>query len=173
MRPKENILLKLLDKSGHKLHGMLYRLTLDEDAAEDLMQELFIRLCELKQPQKIKNLEAYACRIAINLAFDRRRKQRSFTSIPEQFTDRRIQSVDFRLLQKEQLTKTLEAVDKLSDLTRECIVLRHIEQMDYDRIAERMNKSQQQIRGICSKGIQRVREILNAHPTISFKESIK
>ena len=172
MNKKQLLLLKFLEESGPRLHGMLTRLTLDETVAEELMQELFIRLFEIENLEKIENLQAYACRIAINLAFDRRRKQRSFVGISEGQIDHRTPQVDFQLIQHEQLQQILSAAEQLSGLTRECFVLRHIEQLDYDQIAKRTDKTPQQVRGLCSRGIQRIRQILNNQNASFYKEAI-
>jgi hypothetical protein len=48
-------LLEFLESSGPGLHALLTRLTLREDAAEDLMQELFIRLSKSKAFEKARN----------------------------------------------------------------------------------------------------------------------
>lgn len=171
MNKKQIYLLRFLEQSGPRLHGLLLRLTLDETAAEELMQEVFIRLFEIKRLEKIENLHAYACRIAINLAFDRRRQQRPFLQIPESRPDRRIPNVAHRLMQNEEITKILNAAQALSGLTRECFVLRYVEQMEYAEIAERTRKNQKQVRALCSKGIQRIREILNEQ-TEAYKEAV-
>jgi RNA polymerase sigma-70 factor (ECF subfamily) len=169
---KQILLLQLLEQSGPRLLGMLTRLTLNQDTAEELMQELFIRLFEIKHSENIENLQAYACRTAINLAFDRRRKQRSLAAVPDNQTDLRIPPVDLRLIQAEQLNQVLNAIEHLSGLTRECVVLRYMEQMDDNEIAERIHKNTQQVRGLCSKGIQRIRQILNEQEASFYKESI-
>ncbi len=39
-----NQVLSLLDEQGPRLYALLVRITLREDVAEDLMQELFLRL---------------------------------------------------------------------------------------------------------------------------------
>jgi len=44
LRDRQKELLELLDKSGANLYALLTRLTLREDIAEELMQELFIKL---------------------------------------------------------------------------------------------------------------------------------
>ena len=172
MNKKQTLLLRFLEESGPRLHGMLTRLTLDEDAAEELMQELFIRLFEIKHLEKIGNLHAYACRIAMNLAFDRRRKQRFFGPIPNDQADNRTPRVHLRLVQNEEMGHILSAAEQLSGQTRECFVLRYIEQMDYETIANRMDKNTQQVRALCSKGIQRIRQILNEQNAPSYKEAI-
>ena len=172
MNKKQTLLLRFLEESGARLHGMLTRLTLDETVAEELMQDLFIRLFEIKHLEKIENLPAYACRIAMNLAFDRRRKQRFFKPIPDDQTDNRTPHVHLRLVQNEELGHILSAAEQLSGQTRECFVLRYIEQMDYDKIAERTQKSAQQVRALCSKGIGRIRQILNKQNASFYKEAI-
>lgn len=173
MSEKEEILLDLLRRSGRKLHGMLTRLTLNEDIAEDLMQDLFIRLCQLGNPEAIKNLEAYACRAAINLAFDWQRKQKgSFKTLSENFADTGIPNVDRQMIQNERLEPILSAVEQLRGDMRECFVLHYIEQMDYPQIAERTQKNPQQVRALCSKGIHRIRQILNVQNAPFYKEAI-
>lgn len=171
MDKKQVLLLQLLEQSGPRLHGMLTRLMLDESAAEELMQDLFIRLFEINL-EKIDNLQAYACRIAINLAFDRRRRLRVFAPVPENQPDGRIPPVDQRLIQSEQLHQILDAIEQLSGLMRECLVFRYIEQMDDNQIAERIQKTPQQVRGLCSKGLHRLRQILNEQEASFYKEAI-
>ena len=75
MRSRQKELLELLDKSGADLYALLTRLTLREDVAEELMQELFIKLNNSRGVGKVANWNAYARRAAINLAFDWRRTQ--------------------------------------------------------------------------------------------------
>ena len=75
MQPSVDTLLKLLDRQGPSLHAMLTRLTFREDVAEDLMQELFLKLAGSKGLDKVGNLAAYARTTAINLAFDWRRRE--------------------------------------------------------------------------------------------------
>jgi len=151
---------------------MLTRLTLDETIAEDLVQELFLRLIEIKHPDKIGNLHAYAYRMAINLAFDRRRKQHFFKPIPENQTDLQTPQVHRRLIQKEELQQILNAAEQLSGQTRECFVLRYIEQIEYDQIAARIQKNAHQVRALCYKGIRSIRQILNDQDASFFKEAI-
>ena len=76
MRSRQKELLELLDKSGADLYALLTRLTLREDVAEELMQELFIKLNNSRGIGNVANWNAYARRAAINLAFDWRRSQK-------------------------------------------------------------------------------------------------
>jgi DNA-directed RNA polymerase specialized sigma24 family protein len=76
LRSRQKELLELLDKSGADLYALLTRLTLREDVAEELMQELFIKLNHSRGIGNVANWNAYARRSAINLAFDWRRSQK-------------------------------------------------------------------------------------------------
>jgi len=63
-------LLAMLDRSGPHLHVLLTRLTLREDVAEELMQELFLKLSRSDGFRRAHDPVAYACRAATHLAFD-------------------------------------------------------------------------------------------------------
>ena len=75
MRDRHKELLELLDRSGAKLHALLARITLREEVAEELMQDLFIKLSKISESYEIANWDAYARRAAIHLAFDWRRRR--------------------------------------------------------------------------------------------------
>ena len=67
MDEKTQTLLDILDKDSRQLHLLLARLTLREDVAEDLMQELFLKLHRSGGFLKARNSRAYVRRAAIHL----------------------------------------------------------------------------------------------------------
>jgi RNA polymerase sigma factor (sigma-70 family) len=157
-------LFELLDKSGASLYALLTRLTLREDVAEELMQELFIKLSNYKQLWKIGNWNAYAHRVAINLAFDWRRKQRrAFLSLDDvRETASNDNSPLSKMVHDEELQKTLDAVGQLNKASQQAIVMRYIQQQSYDDIAEQMSKTSHQVRALCYKAINRLRDLLGS-----------
>lgn len=82
MSDRRTELLDLLDRSGASLYALLTRLTLRQDVAEELMQDLFLKLNAAKDQGGVDCWFAYARRTAINLAFDWRRRERSRRSCP-------------------------------------------------------------------------------------------
>ena len=76
MKDRTDDLLRLLDAEGPRLHALLIRVTLREDVAEDLMQELFLKLNRSKAFDRAVDPVAYAGRTAVNLAFDWRHRQK-------------------------------------------------------------------------------------------------
>jgi hypothetical protein len=81
---RQKKILQLLDVSGARLHRFLARLTLREDVVGDLLQELFIRLCNSKAFDKAEDPFAYAYRVAMNLAFEWRRGRKTTCQLLEE-----------------------------------------------------------------------------------------
>ena len=163
MHNRANHLLELLEHQGPRLHALLTRITLHEDIAEDLMQELFIKLAESKKLDQVENLAAYARTIAMNLAFDWRRKKRPKVSTDtEEFLEpeqEEYKAALTRLIEKEQLDVVLDAIEKLNKLQREVFVLRYIEQYSYESIAEQTGKTAHHVRALCSRALTRLRQL--------------
>ena len=163
MRTQDKKLLELLDKSGASLHRLLTRLTLNEQTAEDLVQELFLKLGSSGHIENIKDLDAYAYRSAVNLAFDWRRRNKRNTMSIEQVSEpasREVSPLD-NTIQNEELEEILNAVGQLEGISREAFVMRHIEQQPYEVIAKVLGQNEHQVRALCHKGLQRLRQILH------------
>jgi len=158
--------MDLLDNHGHSLHRLLARLTLCEHAAGDLIQELFIKLNKSKSFAKAKNPHAYAWRSATNLAFDWRRKQKSFASLEKanELTMPIVNALD-SMVQDEQVHCVMNCVAKLDELSRNVIVMRYIEQKDYEQIALATDKQVHYLRAVCSKALAKLREMLGQTET--------
>jgi len=173
LRDRQKELLELLDGSGASLYALLTRLTLREDIAEELMQELFIKLNNAR-PKKIANWAAYAYRAAINLAFDWRRRQkrnvRSLNDVDEPSSNDN--SPLSKLIHAEELQEMLNAVGRLNRTNRQVLVMRYIQQQQYDDIAQQMGKTPHQVRALCHKAINRMRDIFDSDKRLSFEKEI-
>jgi RNA polymerase sigma-70 factor (ECF subfamily) len=177
LKSRQKELLELLDKSGADLYALLTRLTLREDVAEELMQELFIKLNHSRFTGKVINLEAYARRAAINLAFDWRRSQKR--AIPAMGLAAEPAANDdsplSKLIHTEELAETLNAIGRLNKSSREVLIMRYIQQESYENIAEQLGKSSHHVRALCSRAIGQLRDALgsNEHkPTKKEKHNV-
>jgi RNA polymerase sigma factor (sigma-70 family) len=159
---RQRQLLELLDTSGATLYALLTRLTLRDDVAEELMQDLFIKLSNTRRLGKIHNWGAYAHRAAINLAFDWRRRQKralqSLGHIGEPVSGDG--SPLGELIHAEELQETLNAIAQLRKVPRQALVMRYIQQESYECIAEQLGKTPHQVRALCSKALDNLRRIL-------------
>lgn len=152
-------LQSLLDRDGARLFALLTRLTLRQDVAHDLFQQLFLQLAGSDGFRRAASPAAYAARTAVNLAFAWRRNRRAHESLETEPLDSLIDPLN-RLIDAEQIDQTLSMMQDLPDLTREAMVARFIEDLSYDDCAARMNKSAHQVRALCHAGVRQLRERL-------------
>ena len=174
MSSRQKELLELLDKSGADLYALLTRLTLREDVAEELMQELFIKLNNSRGTGNVANWSAYARKSAINLAFDWRRSRKRTIPAKSQFSEPESaeDSPLSKLIHSEEMQETLDAVGRLKKSSREVLVMRYLQQESYDNIAEQLGKTSHQVRALCSRAIHHLRDVLGSNDHQSSTKEI-
>ena len=154
-------ILSTLSQQGAKLHAMLLRITLREGVAEDLMQELFLRLYRRRDLHRIRNLEAYLMTAATRLAFDWRRSQRRRRDGARLDIDPATSSAGptMEIELRDELDKLLEDVGRLPVQMRQLIVLRYLEECSYEDISNMLDKTPHQVRALCHKAITKLRKM--------------
>jgi RNA polymerase sigma-70 factor (ECF subfamily) len=158
---QHKILLDLLETSGGSLHRLLTRLTLREDVAEELMQELFIKLSGNEKLTTVENPSAYAFRTAINLAFDWRRKAKPVVDIDNVSEPQSSASTPLdKLIHDEHLNYVLDSIEELPTEARQVLVMRSIEQASYDDIAVHTGKTVHHVRSILNRARTKLKEIV-------------
>jgi RNA polymerase sigma-70 factor, ECF subfamily len=158
---------RLLTKHGRHLHALLTRLTLRADVAEDLLQDLFCRLSENDRFAQATSPPAYAVRVATNLAFDHRRRQKRVQRAEAK--SHKVVSNDLSPLvnaqRREDLDQVLDAIDRLPHASRHIVVMRYLERQDYQMIGQELGKSPHQVRALCHKAIRALRTLLDDEGT--------
>ncbi len=152
-------LLNILETHGAELHALLTRLTLRAGVAEDLLQELFLKLQSGRGFAAANDPTAYVFRTAINLAFDWRRVQRPTLSLRAEPAVAAAAPLD-RLIDAEELEQIIGAMGYLSELSRQVLVLRYLQHQDYAAIAAQLGKTEHQVRGLCSKALRQLRTFM-------------
>jgi RNA polymerase sigma-70 factor (ECF subfamily) len=172
LRNRRRQLLATLETAGPGLHALLMRLTLREDVAEELMQELFIRLHRSDGFADAANPAGYAYRAAMRLAFDWHRTQKRMlvaVPIPDD-AEAKEPSPLCTLLEREQLEQVLRAANELTELCRDAFVMRYIQQDSYEVIGERLDKTPHQVRGLCHRAVQGIRDVLSGETLFAREE---
>jgi RNA polymerase sigma-70 factor (ECF subfamily) len=164
--------LAVLQDSGQKLHALLLRLTLRADVAEDLLQELFLKLNQSAGFAGATDRTAYAFRAAIHLAFDWRRGRKPGVVGLEQIeqVEECAASPLQNLVARERMERVLDVVGRLRGIQRDAVVMHYIEQESFQSIAEQLNKTPHQVRGLCHKGIRQLRNRLAADRALQYQE---
>lgn len=175
MRDRHRRLVELLESTGPHLHRVLTRLTLREDAAEELMQELFINLAQSEAFASAANPGAYAYRAAMNLAFNWRHSHQRAQDLVERF-DPLVPRTDgplAKLVADEDLQRVLAAIDELPELQRNIVTMRYVQQDSYEMIAGVVDKTPQQVRGLCHKAICSLRRVFGQEQTMPIEEGVR
>lgn len=170
MNEAANHVLLLLAEQGPRLHALLVRITLREDVAEDLMQELFLKLSRPHTLPRAVDPVGYAVRAATRLAFDWRRSQRRRRELAATEIEpaSNHEQKPCRLEQREELHAVLDAIQRLSTVCRDIVVMRYLEGRPYEEIAAAVGKSLHQTRALCYKSIVRLRAITGVTKTIEL-----
>ena len=164
--------LAVLQDSGQKLHALLLRLTLRADVAEDLLQELFLRLNQSAGFAGATDRTAYAFRAAVHLAFDWRRRRKTAAVQLEQIelAEEGAASPLQSLVARERMERVLDVVGRLRGIQRDAVVMHYIEQESFQSIARQLNRSPHQVRALCHKGIRQLRNRLAADQALPCQE---
>jgi RNA polymerase sigma-70 factor (ECF subfamily) len=166
----------LIEAYGPRLYGYFYRATGRRSDAEDLLQELFVRLVStIHQYEHEGRFDPWLFRIATNLIRDRIRRSRSAKrafGAGEQnddergglaeVTDRTQPHPDEVLDRAEQVDRLQAAIEQLPEPERAVILLRHFSQLSFREIAELMGTPLGTALARAHRGLARLRELMGA-----------
>ena len=133
----------------------------DRNAAEDLVQEAFIRLA--RSAHKLRDVEkapAYLRSIVLNLARDSNR--RGLVSLRHHLPSDEQASVDDQITLREDQQRVIEALRELPHRQRDCIVLRYYDELGIDEIATTLGISRNSVKTHLSRGLESLERKLEA-----------
>lgn len=141
----EDLVLRLFRTEGRSLVRLARLFVDDRDAAEDIVQEAFLRLARhASKIDAIDRAPAYLRSIVLNLARDHNR--RGLVSLRHHATNGHEIDVDLdtvadQLVRSEEHQRVIDAVGRLPTRQRDCITLRYFEEYAMDRIASTLGLS--------------------------------
>ena len=135
----------LLSRYKNKIYTSIYLFTKDRALAEDIFQEVFIKIIDTLRKGKYNHegkFVQWAMRISYNLCVDyhRRNKRRNHLSPTDDFDIFEVlrvseEGVDASIMQSETHTRLRHLVDMLPEEQREVVILRHYADMSFKEIA--------------------------------------
>jgi RNA polymerase sigma factor (sigma-70 family) len=135
------------------------------DDIEDLLQDIYVRVCEAAIRQRPDSTKAFIFTTARNLLIDRVRREQVIPieavldmdslgiAVDEPGPDRNVMA-------REELRRLQSALDRLSPRCREVVVLRRIEGMQRRAIALRMGISEATVAEHLANGVSALADIL-------------
>ena len=164
----------LVEAYSARLYGYFYRLTASRHEAEDLLQELFVRLVRMiDRYEHGDRFDGWVFRIATNLARDRIRRLRRVgvlrgaseagtegSDLVEDLADTGADQPGESMERTEKLDRMQRAIQQLSEAEREVILLRHFSQMPFREIAATMGTPLGTALARAHRGLARLRELM-------------
>jgi RNA polymerase sigma-70 factor (ECF subfamily) len=131
---------------SRRIFNLAYRFTSSVSGAEDLTQEVFIRIYKTLDQYDAKqgDLSNWLMRLARNLIIDdyRHRQRNPQNSMADTVEDHQYHlravgtSAQREIERKELAGQVQEGIDKLPDDLRTCVILRDIEELSYQEIVD-------------------------------------
>lgn len=133
----------------------------DEDDARDVVQDVFLKLWQKRDSlNEIENIEAFAMRMTRNRCLDILRANRVVPIDAE--TNRKMKEETVDVHEQVEISETAiqirKLINELPDLQRTVMLLRDIEQLEYEEIAERTELKVNAIRVNLSRARKKVRD---------------
>ena len=144
----------MYEEHGRGLVRMVRLFVDDRNAAEDLVQEAFIRLA--RSAHRIKDerkAAAYLRSIVLNLARDHNR--RGLVSLRHRLPldDREASTEDIVVLSEEH-QQVVDALRELPRRQRDCLILRYFDELGIDDIAETLGVSRNSVKTHLTRGMR-------------------
>jgi len=168
--PAELDIAQLARLHGAAVFRAAYRVLGEASAAEDVQQDVFLRLLESK-PEPVDCWPAYLCTAATRAAIDRLRKQHRWWRLLSSLRLQRpaaMASVEQSGVDSERAHQLRTALVTLSRREAQCFSLRHMQQLEISEIAEALSMSENNV-GVA---LHRTRRRLEAQIATMTAETI-
>jgi RNA polymerase sigma-70 factor (sigma-E family) len=144
----------MYQEHGQGLVRMVRLFVDDRNAAEDLVQEAFIRLA--RSAHRIEDSQkaaAYLRSIVMNLARDHNR--RGFVSLRHRLPlDDRVASTEDIVIMSDEHQQVVDALRSLPGRQRDCLILRYYDELGVDEIAEALGISRNSVKTHLTRGMR-------------------
>lgn len=155
-------LARLSEETNRDVIAFLRRRLSNHADADDLSQEVYIRLLRIKDPGDIRNWRAYVLRVAANVAYEWKllaRNQRFHSSeLLETLSESSDTEHEAYIEQRMRALNT--AVETLTPKCRTVLMLHRRDQYTYAEIAAKMGISVSMVKKHLVRGLARCQEVM-------------
>ena len=165
---------------SRRIFNLAYRFTSSIAAAEDLTQEVFIRIYKTLDQYDAKqgDLSNWLMRLARNLIIDdyRHRQRNPQNSMADAVDDHQYHlravgsSAQKDIERKELASQVQEGIDKLPDDLRTCVILRDIEELSYQEIVDVLKIPEGTVKSRINRGRIELAKILRRMKVLAVSE---
>jgi RNA polymerase sigma-70 factor (ECF subfamily) len=154
---------ELYDRHVVRVYRHIYYLVGDAREAEDLTAQTFLKAWEAigRYKERGAPIVAWLLRIAHNLTVSYLRSKRDHSELDDGYIDQKRAGNPEEVLEQSSDEKSVrEAVMQLRDEQRQVIMLRFVEEMGYQEVAQMIGKSVPAVRVIQHRALGNLRKIM-------------
>ena len=141
----------LVDRYHSKVFTTIFLIVKDQDVAEDLLQDVFVKVLHTLNSDKYNEegkFQPWVMRIAHNLAIDHFRKAKRYPTILLEDGSNVFNSLSFaedsseeQRIKEETIAWVRNLIDELPEAQKEVVIMRHYLDMSFQEIAEQTGVS--------------------------------
>jgi len=141
----------LVDRYQSKVFTTIFLIVKDQDVAEDLLQDVFVKVLHTLNSDKYNEegkFQPWVMRIAHNMAIDYFRKAKRYPTILLEDGSNLLNSLSFaedsseeQRIKEETLAFVRNLIDELPEAQKEVVIMRHYLDMSFQEIAEQTGVS--------------------------------
>ena len=160
----------LFDQYRNKIFSIAWKITGIETSAEDVVQEVFIKIWVNKEKLiEVENLAAYINTITRNYIFNALRRIAYEQSFIEELLLKRpqmIKNVSDPVLYNELQRLVNKAVQQLPPQQKKIYHLSRVEGLKHEQISEKLQISRSTVKGHMGEALRTIKAFLNTHADI-------
>ena len=151
---------ELVNSCEAKMFRLAQRLLISEDAAKDAVQEVFLKLWNIRNRLgQVKNINAYAMRMTKNHCFDRlKSKESQNLRLVHSNIDGEENSIQDDMEMQDEVDYLKRVINQLPERERSVIHLREIEEMELATIAEITETREGSVRVALTRARKKIKE---------------
>jgi RNA polymerase sigma-70 factor (ECF subfamily) len=165
LEQKETLFKEIFDKNSKKIFHLCYGYTGDQDAANDLLQETFLKVWQNLEKFRNKSLiSTWIYRIAVNtcLTYLRSEKKQGKDELTDNIIENKVEEDSEK---NEQIALLYQSIAKLEENDR-LIITMVLDELPYAEIAEISGISEGNLRVKIHRIKQKLTELYNHHARI-------
>jgi len=152
---------QVVDIYASRCYGYFYRLTGNNDASDELLSELFVKLVEKIGSYKGGSFEGWVFKIASNIFHDHlRSKQRQRKLLDARKGQLESEITELKQADIEQIDKLKIQLSKLDADTKELVMLRFYSELSFKEIAAMRSEPIGTTLAKLHRGVKKLRELM-------------
>ena len=149
----------LYGRHSSKIYGFLRSRILQPEKIADIYQEVFVKIHRSKHLyNKSLPVLPWLFTVTKSVMIDEIRKDKKFKLIDD---DKDLDQIPSEIFESSVTSDTVFLIQKLPDSQKIALQMRYVDDKTFEEISETLNTSSENVRQIISRGIKRLKDLVN------------